>query len=1193
MKIVDDIIERLRIEISSGPSPEFGSLLKHLKQLDPLKFHEILPELMQGCSVSFKNSVILDCTFVFNIVSEWDRFEDGSEEELLGVFSQLSGVILKLNSIPEKLRYMKNLIYRMEQDRWAMRLVNKASTSEEATLLLAGELARLEASNNQMREELAQIEKEIRENRAISRENIDRRRKARHPEVQVLNDSQREVIEMDEGRILITAGPGSGKTRVLTERAVQLVKDGCIPERILILTFTVKATHNLVTRVDKALSDYDGRPVIRNFHSFCKEMIEGHFQDFGFSETPRHIDDHVLNYLLKQRAVSLPIGENDELKSLLETSKFRDLVQKMNELLHNRARTPQSTLEICKEIAQEEDDDGEGDGRLELAILALEETIELRNILKEMNGITFGDQITLVHERMIEDPVFVQSLVSRFDHLMVDEFQDNNFAQGNFVSLLADHLKSTAVVGDEDQAIFHWRGANVGNMREFKEKFEEHDDFHHVNLDIGYRHSQKIVETAEKYISHDVERIKTEPMQSGWISDEVTKIDAFRYASDIDEAGEITEFIRRRHLLGIEYDEMAILARSLNYVRQIIHQLEMRGIPFSTTDSSNLFNDELTREIGLLVRVCLDPIGQGHALAKLLDSELFSLDLEDVMILRRRTRPTQRLFGNMVKMNGKFQNKTAINTMHDFIENNSFNRSDVRLWMHEMMRDSGVAECILRSSDPMKATALINRLATQLQNAMDFLEEPEYLAEFVEIFMDVGIELEVEQVQLPGSILVTTIHKAKGLEWPIVIMPSLVERKRRPPEENEKIVAEVKSILFPDENEEEEVRKEERRVFFVGLTRVEELLHLSAVYWITGATKERIPLSLFNDAGISLVDCETIYPSLAGYGLGAEMALRYGLRHRLEASMKSLREGKEIDDIKASLRGMISFQINNYLVEGNMMDMTLHQFIDEVESLIGPITLEEYHLESTTETIDEPSILSWSGLSTYMRCPLKYRWQYELRLKGSPSKPMKIGIFVHEVIEEFSKKHLGSNENKHMDEIIESVLNKYVNTLPIFSPGDLDEMRKWLDEWQQSEHQCNDSRKVTHIEEEIEFEFHEVKFRGKIDRVEEDEDGRLTLIDFKTTRSKKMKKPGAEGGQEQLLLYAFAWHQIHGRMPDKVSLNYVSKGKESTVEIEPLMLKRELGNLVEPIELLMAGDRTPNKGHCRWCDLASICPERA
>ena len=243
----------------------------------------------------------------------------------------------------------------------------------------------------------------------------------------------------------------------------------------------------------------------------------------------------------------------------------------LDELLHNRAMDPVSTpSEFLEHVLQPMEDEQEvalsagNEPTADLmfarkVMLGLQAIAPLRALIRGKGGLTFGDQITLVHQRLMASTDYLESLSSRYDHVLVVEFQDNNLAQGQIVQRVSEQMASTCVVGDADQAIYHFRGANVRTC-DFLEAF---DDASRIDLNTGYRHSQKLIDLSTALIDRNPDRMERPDIQSGWVGDDTTDVFAREYTDAPSEAVESIDWMKRKHLFGYEWDEMAILARSL------------------------------------------------------------------------------------------------------------------------------------------------------------------------------------------------------------------------------------------------------------------------------------------------------------------------------------------------------------------------------------------------------------------------------------------------------------------------------------------------------------------------------------------------------------------------------------------------------------------------------------------------------
>ena len=271
------------------------------------------------------------------------------------------------------------------------------------------------------------------------------------------------------------------------------------------LTFTVKALRKCLNEFPKSPGKtVSKRPHVINFNSFCKECIDDDPQGFGFEQTPVHVAPGLRGFLVED-LIDGDIG--GELRESLQEGRFRSLVMTLDELLHNRAMDPVSTpSEFLEHVLQPMEDEQEvalsagNEPTADLmfarkVMLGLQAIAPLRALIRGKGGLTFGDQITLVHQRPMTSTDYLESLSSRYDHVLVDEFQDNN--QGQIVQRLSEQMASTCVVGDADQAIYHFRGANVRNLVDFLEAF---DDASRIDLNTGYRHSQKLIDLSTALI---------------------------------------------------------------------------------------------------------------------------------------------------------------------------------------------------------------------------------------------------------------------------------------------------------------------------------------------------------------------------------------------------------------------------------------------------------------------------------------------------------------------------------------------------------------------------------------------------------------------------------------------------------------------------------------------------------------------
>jgi len=1194
----DDLYGDIQRNLRSGDPNELFTYLNRLRVFDARTWHD-------NCTnpqplVEIKDSVLSSVNIILNLNLEIQDVIEGrtSPESFYQSHQHLKAQMKNLGKVFTKAAiWMKTT----QQDRWLHQLLKATEDSDEERKELISLLAKSSELNRRKAKKLDSIKEEIRALRAKSRALIEQRWKDRHSPERTLNAKQKEATEITEGRLVITAGPGSGKTHVLVERIANLINSGAKPSRILMLTFTVKATTEMSLRVEKKIgTDVADSPMIMNFNSFCKHMVESDFEGFGFEKMPMHIDPRMRRYLFEDL---LEQGIDEELVELIEQNHdVIDITLKLDDLLHNRSTEVDDVLSWFEEeiLTPSEDsekesiDEGEEPSKdlvlKRLTHAGLRLITPLREFIRTNNGLTFGDQITLFHTRLKNEPAYLQNICSEYDHVLVDEFQDNNQAQGEIVKLMSEHLTSTCVVGDPNQAIFGFRGANVRNLQDFMLDFAESGDLTRVDLDICYRHSQKIVEYSEelKALNHD--DIESPEIKSGWINSDSTEIAVQTMIDEASEAVEHGKALKRKNLLGYEWDEMAVLARSLNYVSKVIGYFDNNDIPYVTTSSSNLFREEITIEAGMILRACIDPVGNAQAIGFLLKSGFMGVTKEDAEILTRKNRyHSQGLFDSLTKIDGKFANPKTISAFYEFINSNKKLPSiAMEDWLFSTMKESGIISKMIVLGPNSSLSKLVSLLLAQLSTAGDFFRYPNRFANYTKQLMEGKIELEIEQISKPGHVVVSTIHKAKGLEWPIVVMPSLDHRKPPPtlkPEKAERLIVHD----YFNENVEEEQEKEMIRIFYVGLTRVQDLIRLSRP--LTRSDKS-MPNALFSVGSeiFGVGNIETIYPSIMQNPLSVNEGLLLNLRTRLEDSIGELRHGFETEDLAKSVRTLLIYHLEQLVVNEHSIDNELRKLVRNFEPLVGRV---EYHeFTGNTEVTEKqalwkPKRYTWSMLDAYRRCPQKFAFTHVHKLVSSNNISLTVGNLVHEIVEKIGS--LGKKPTrKEYDEIVDKSLRKHVNKLPLLGEVKIKEIKEKVANWNASERSRN---KVIVIEQGLEFEFYNRKFYGKIDRVETDSEGNLRMIDFKT--GKANKKPG-NMGQEQLLLYAHAWEQNTGESPDIIAYDFVMENKLAEADVKPIILEKGLARLIPIIEGIDANEfeAVPDKHTCNYCDYSGICPDR-
>ena len=1200
MKAVEETAKQVSGLLSRGEVSLAMPDIARLRSLDPQTWHQMVGNPDASPLISIRDSVLQDVTLVINIHEDIKtHLSDGSEEEVAAAIRKHAEFQQVFHRFKENINQARKWMDLTSTERWLHRLLEATEEDSRERKRLVELLAKQALLNRHRRIKIDELEEELSKLRSQARLALEHRWASRHPAVPTMNKKQAEAVAHHEGRLVVTAGPGSGKTHVLVKRMASLVEKGCPPERILMLTFTVKATAEMSERVSKELGKtVSKRPHVINFNSFCKECIDDDPQGFGFEQTPVHVAPGLRGFLVED-LIDGDIG--GELRESLQEGRFRSLVMTLDELLHNRAMDPVSTpSEFLEHVLQPMEDEQEvalsagNEPTADLmfarkVMLGLQAIAPLRALIRGKGGLTFGDQITLVHQRLMASTDYLESLSSRYDHVLVDEFQDNNLAQGQIVQRLSEQMASTCVVGDADQAIYHFRGANVRNLVDFLEAF---DDASRIDLNTGYRHSQKLIDLSTALIERNPDRMERPDIQSGWVGDDTTDVFAREYTDAPSEAVESIDWMKRKHLFGYEWDEMAILARSLSHLESIKASLEIEGIPFVSTSSETLFLDPGTRYAGLLLRACLDPVQQGHALHMLMMEGAFGILREDATVLGAKSRGAQHLYSILEQREGTFRHPQALGACHRFIEQHRLTGDDLLGWMFGVMKDAGLTEMMLREGPGHPLSALLSHLTTEIETAGRLLRNNIRFARLLEQLMEGGRELEVKDVQRPRHVLLSTIHQAKGLEWRIVLLPSMDKKKPPIPDDGTKAKRLISSTLL-GEDAEQELAQERIRVLYVGATRAIDTIHIS--YHVIGSgDKPREPNALLEEAASSagLGHVGVQHPSLVGRGLSGHERTLHDLRVSLDGALRQLSPGNEADEIRATVRSAVAYQLEQLVHSGRALTPELRELVSGIEALAGSLSFKP--AESSHDEVDEGieptehvsfARYSWSMLNTYSRCPLNFHFKHRLRVSTPSNRAAVKGTLVHDVLEELSKfEHRPSVDE--INQCFDAHLLKHANRLPILPEREVEASREAVHSWTASPQAGNH---VVGIEASVSFEFHGRPFIGKIDRIDVDEENRLRLVDFKT--GKPGKKPGAKG-MEQLLLYAHGWHQVHGQIPDVLVLDHVMHGETREAVVTPVLLEKGLARLIPLIEGIDEGGKDADPGHhCTYCDYRSLCPE--
>lgn len=606
-----------------------------------------------------------------------------------------------------------------------------------------------------------------------------------------LNSQQLEAVLTTEGPLLILAGAGSGKTNVLVHRIAYLIEECNVsPYNILAITFTNKAANEMRDRIIGMIGEKGSRIWARTFHSACLQILrfEVEYTDlkdnFGIYDTSDQLS--IVKRILKQRNIDAEVLKPSSV--LNGISKIKNKFFDLNEGLRRVAET----------------------GTLPEIVIGVIE--EYQATLKENNAIDFDDILCMVVKLFKTHPEVLERYQDRFQYIMVDEYQDTNKIQYELIHLLAAKYENICVVGDDDQSIYEWRGADVQNILSFE---KDHKNAKIIKLEENYRSTKKILHLANSVIANN----ETRKEKALWTQNEEGEPIVYYEADDDRDEG---HFIVRQikdimNKSDYHYGDFAVLIRTSSQFRSLEEVFLKNGVPYRIYGGIKFFQRKEIKDILAYLSVLANPndsvnmkriinipkrgIGE-QTWNKILafKAEHPELTLVDVL-----TDP-------MLKTSAKVKN--ALKAFNMFIENGRIvaNEQEMEPLLNYVIKESGYIN-YLYDSDPVAADLTMDNIEEFLSIAKEFdLREMDYedrnLSGFLE---EIALYTDLDQsAEGVDSVSLMTMHSSKGLEFPVVFVAGF--------EEN----------LFPHiRAKEEKGLEEERRLCYVAFTRAEDMLFIT------------------------------------------------------------------------------------------------------------------------------------------------------------------------------------------------------------------------------------------------------------------------------------------------------------------------------------------------------------------------------
>lgn len=610
-----------------------------------------------------------------------------------------------------------------------------------------------------------------------------------NPIFDTLNDRQCEAVKHTEGPLLITAGAGSGKTKVLTCRIAHLLELGVAPYRILAITFTNKAAKEMKERVTNLVGAQADSIWLSTFHSFCAKLLRFEVDGFhGYTRNFTIYDSSDQLVLVKDCLKKLNLDD----KQFMPRSVLGTISSAKNVLMDAKAFAAQASDFYEQKVAD---------------VYAL-----YQEKLRENNAVDFDDLLFLAVRLLQEKEDVREKYQSRFQYILVDEYQDTNHAQYALTKILAARWRNICVVGDADQSIYAWRGADIRNIIDFT---RDYPDAASIKLEQNYRSTKTILHAANAVIDNNESR----PKKTLWTENPAgNKIIHYQAQTEHDEADYIAGVIYNRHEISHEpYGDMAILFRTNAQSRVLEEKLMRYAIPYTMVGGTKFYDRKEIKDVLAYLRLLYNP-EDSLSLTRIINvpkRNIGATTMEHVAAYAEEQGIS--LFEALSSTDEIPVTKRARTSLENFAAMifdllNDIEGKDVLSLIETVIKQTGYGDMLDKEAehDPQGESRKEN-VGEFLSVAKDYMDSNTdgNLQDFLE---NVALVSDVDDFESSDSkVTLMTLHAAKGLEFPVVFLTGL----------DEGLFPHSRTLLDPAQVE------EERRLAYVGITRAERQLYVT------------------------------------------------------------------------------------------------------------------------------------------------------------------------------------------------------------------------------------------------------------------------------------------------------------------------------------------------------------------------------
>jgi len=956
-----------------------------------------------------------------------------------------------------------------------------------------------------------------------------------------LTGAQREAVTHLAGPLLIIAGAGTGKTTVITRRIAHLIATRqARPSEVLALTFTDKAAAEMEERVDQLVPYGYADVQIATFHAFGDRLIKENALELGLTPDFRvltraeqviFVRDHLFEFPLKHfRPLGDPTRHIQAMITLFSRLKDED-VGADEYLAH---------AETLRAAATDDAERLEADEQVELA----RTYAQYQTLMARLGQIDFGDQIVEVLRLLRTRPHVLRRSQQRYRFILVDEFQDTNYAQFEVVKLLAARHRNVTVVGDDDQAIFRFRGASMSNILDFDRTYP---DAKKVVLLENRRSPQAVLDAAYRLIQFNnpdrlevAQGIDKELKSTGPDGRPRVGVGPQHLAFDTvsSESDQVAELIAEEHEAGRPYRDCAILVRANHDADAFLRALNLRSIPWTFSGNAGLYGRPEIRLLIAFLRSVAHP-DDSVSLHYLASSDIYQVPIFDLTECATYADRKHRWLFHVLRdvppdvqvgEEGAGAIRRLVADLERYME--LARETPTGELLYQFLVDSGLMTRYAKApAEQEQEVQNVSKFFARIRDASRVLQY-DNVREFVnhlDALIDAGDDPAVAEADSDTpAVHVLTVHKAKGLEWPVVFLVNCVQEKfptRRRGDALEMPIGLIKDTLPGGDFH----LQEERRLFYVGMTRAKELLYLTSAEDMGGRKKWKT--SQFVLEALDL-------PKEAARPFKAE-----AIEELQGYAPAPAREGAAVGVVPPGQELTVS-----------------HNQVDD-----------------------------------YQTCPLKYQYIHVKRIPLRQHHSVVYGSALHKAVEFYLKRRAVGNFT-FLEDFLRAFDDAWRNEGFLTREHEEQRKRAGVEALTRFYHEEEASgEKPTDVEREFGFALGATKVRGRFDRIDDTAAGTV-VIDYKSSDVTEQKVADRRARESlQLKMYALAQKEMTGRLPARVELRFLESGRTGG----HVPTEGDLAEAREAIEAAAAGirarrfDPTPGYQTCRYCAYNQICPSTA